>query len=139
MKVDMRLSAAFLCFMIALASAPAAAQAQSLVYRVDRATAVVDGPYLILRVKGAVRTGGWEHPRLVVRHGPGDRNDLEVHFMATPPSDASVVVQSVLPMNVSLKTRAPSKTVGAVKIVSETNTVTTQIIAKDHPQRTAQQ
>lgn len=137
MKINMRLSAAFLCFVIALASGPASAQAQALVLRVDQATAVLDGPNLIVHVKGAVRSGGWEHPRLVVRRGSGEKSDLEVQFLATPPGNSSAVVQSVLPMNVSLKTRAPRKSITAVKVVSETNTVTTQIIAKYPFQRTA--
>jgi len=131
----MRISAAILCFGIALASGPACAQ--SLVYRVDKATAVLDGRDLLVHVKGAARTGGWEHPHLVV-HGAADGKHLEIHFVATPPQDASAVVQSEVPVNVSLKTRAPGKGVSAVKVVSATNAVTARIVTKAPRQRTAQ-
>lgn len=131
----MRWSAAFL-FLIVLASG--AAPAQTLVYRVDQATAVADGRFLVVRVKGAAKTGGWEHPHLVMR-GTSGNGDLELHFVATPPEDTAAVVQQVVPVTVSLKTRAPHKSVAAVKVVSQTNTVTAQIITKKHYQRTAQQ
>jgi hypothetical protein len=133
----MRWSAAFLCFVIALASGPALAQ--TLVYRIDRATAVVDGRFLIVHVTGAAKTGGWERPRLVERRASGANGDLEFQFVATPPEDSSAVVQQVVPVNVSLKTRAPGKSVAAVKVVSQTNTVTAQITSKELRQRTAQQ
>ena len=128
----MRASAAILCFLIVLASGPAAAQA--LVYRVDQATAVKDGQYLVVHVKGAARSGGWENPRLVVRRS--SKKDIEVQFVATPPEDAEAVVQSLVPMSAGMKTRAPRKSVAAVKIVSETNSVTAQITNQKR-QRTA--
>ena len=131
----MRASAAILCFLIVLASGAAAAQ--TLVYRVDQATAVKDGQYLVVRVKGAVRSGGWENPRLVVRRSIGTKSDLEVKFVATPPEHVHAVVQSLVPMSASMKTRAPGKSVAAVRIVSETNSVTAQITTKKHLQRTA--
>ena len=128
----MRASAAILCFLIVLAPGPAAAQA--LVYRVDQATAVKDGQYLVVHVKGAARSGGWENPRLVVRRS--SKKDIEVQFVATPPEDAEAVVQSLVPMSAGMKTRAPRKSVAAVKIVSETNSVTAQITNQKR-QRTA--
>lgn len=128
----MRVSASVLCFLIALASGPATAQ--TLVYRVDQATAVLDGAYLVVRVKGAAKTGGWEHPRLVAHHRSA--GDLVFQFVATPPEDSAAVVQQVVPVRVSVRTRAPGKSVAAVRVVSQTNSVTAQIIAKR--QRTAQ-
>jgi len=130
----MRIRAAILCFAIALAAG--SASAQSLVWRVDQATAVSDGSTLLVRVKGAARTGGWEHPRLVLGR-TSESGDLELKFVATPPRNAAAVVQSLVPVNVSLKTRAPHKSVAAVKVVSRTNSVTAQIVAKR--QRTAQE
>jgi len=123
----MRVSAAILCFAISLASGPASAQ--SLVFRVDQATAVRDGARLLVHVKGAARTGGWEHPRLLIR-GVSGGSDLELHFVATPPQNSSAVVQSVVPVNVNLTTRAPARGVAAVKVVSATNSVTAKIVAK---------
>ncbi len=134
----MRASAALACFIgVLAAAAPAAAQNQTLVYRVDQATAVIDGNTILITAKGAVRTGGWEHPKLILRKSPHEPGDIEVHFMATPPQDSSVVIQSVVPVKVSMKTRKPRSGVAAVRVVSETNSVTAQVIAKSDRQRTA--
>ena len=130
----MRASAGILCFLIALASGPA--DAHMLVYRVDQASAVKDGQYLVVHVTGAVRSGGWENPRLVVSRNIGTKSDLEVKFVATPPEHVHAVVQSLVPMSASMKTRAPGKSVDAVKVVSETNSVTA-LIVNQRRQRTA--
>lgn len=127
----MRTGAAFLFVAIALVSGPAAAQ--SLLYRVDQATAVVDSGVLVVSVKGAARTGGWKHPQLVA--GRGASGNLELHFVAMPPQASAAVVQSIVPLKAQMKTRAPGKNVAAVKVVSETNTVTAQIVLRR--QRTA--
>jgi hypothetical protein len=124
----MRASAAFLCILSALAAVPASAQ--TLVYRVDQATAVIDGSHLVVTAKGAVRSGGWEHPRLVLRKGGHEPGDIEIDFTATPPENSSVVIQSLLPVNVTLRTRLPRSGVAAVKVVSQTNSVTAEIIPK---------
>jgi hypothetical protein len=132
----MRVSAALVCIIGILAAAPAAAQ--SLVYRVDQATAVIDGNHLIVTAKGAVRTGGWEHPRLILRKSNREPGDVDIQFMATPPDDRSAVIQSLVPVKVSLTTRLPRSGVAAVKVSSETNTITAKIISKlEHRQRTA--
>ena len=122
----MRASAVFV--LLILAAAPASAQ--TLVYRVDQATAVIDGNHLVVTAKGAVRTGGWERPRLIVRKAPHASGDIEVAFMATPPRDPATVVQSLLPVSVSMKTHLPKSGVAAVRVVAETNTVTAEIIPK---------
>lgn len=132
----MRASAALVCILGILAAVPAAAQ--TLVYRVDQATAVIDGNRLVVTAKGAVRTGGWEHPRLILRKSRTEPGDIDMQFVATPPGDRSVVIQSVVPVKVSLSTRLPRSGVAAIKVVSETNTVTAEIIPKyEHRQRTA--
>lgn len=132
----MRVSAALVCILGILAAAPAAAQ--TLVYRVDQATAVIDGNHLIVTAKGAVRTGGWEHPRLILRKSSHEPGDIEVLFVATPPEDRSVVIHSVVPVEVSLTTHLPRSGVAAVKVSSETNSVTAEIISKfERRQRTA--
>ena len=131
----MRASAALVCFMSVVAAAVPAV-AQSLVYRVDQATAVIDGNQLIVTAKGAVSSGGWEHPKLILRKSH-EAGDIEVQFVATPPEDRSVVIQSVVPMKVSLKTRLPKSGVAAIKVSSQTNSVTAEIIPKSDRQRTA--
>ena len=62
---------------------------------------------------------------------------MSVEFVATPPSDGKAVAQSIVPVSVKLKTRLPRYAVTEVKVVSETNTVTAQIVVK--PQKTAMQ
>lgn len=132
----MRASAALVCILGILAAVPAAAQ--TLVYRVDQATAVIDGNRLVVTAKGAVRTGGWEHPRLILRKSRTEPGDIDMLFVATPPEDRSVVIQSVVPVKVSLTTRLPRSGVAAIKVVSETNAVTAEIIPKyERRQRTA--
>jgi hypothetical protein len=101
-----------------------------LVYRVDQATAIIDGNHLIVTAKGAVRTGGWEHPRLILRKSRSEPGDVDIQFVATPPDDRSAVIQSLVPVKVSLTTRLPRSGVAAVKVSSETNTVTAKIISK---------
>lgn len=133
----MRASAALVCFLgVVTAAVPAAAQ--TLVYRVDQATAVIDGNQLVVTAKGAVRSGGWGHPKLILRKSRHELGDIEIQFVATPPEDRSVVIQSVVPVRVSLTTRLPRSGVAAVKVSSETNSVIAEIISKvERRQRTA--
>ena len=133
----MRASAA-LVLIVSVVAAAVPAAAQTLVYRVDQATAVIDGNHLIVTAKGAVRSGGWEHPKLILRKSRGEPGDVDIQFMATPPGDRSVVIQSVVPVKVSLTTRLPRSGIAAVKVSSETNSVTAEIIPKfERRQKTA--
>ncbi|MDE2184423.1 MAG: hypothetical protein KGJ78_15500 [Alphaproteobacteria bacterium] len=132
----MRAHAAIACLLISFTAASTASP--KLIYRVDEATAEIVGHHLMIVAKGAVRTGGWERPRLTLRDSPG----LEVHevtadFMATPPRNEAVVAQSVLPVTVRLRARLPRYAVTQVKVVSETNSVTAQIIVRQPAQKTA--
>lgn len=131
----MRASAALVCILGILSATPAGAE--TLVYRVDQATAVIDGNHLIVTAKGAVRTGGWGRPRLILRKRSREPGDIEIQFVATPPENSAVVIQSVVPVKVSLKAHLPRSGVAAVRVISETNSVTAQIIAKSDRQRTA--
>jgi hypothetical protein len=134
----MRVRAALLFILIAFAASAAAAPVKP-VYRVDEATAVIASHHLVITAKGAARSGGWTHPRLIVRKGsPPEANQLEVWFMATPPPSNAVVIQATVPMKVKLKTRLPPYGVAEVKVVSETNTMTAEIIPARRRQKTAQ-
>jgi len=129
----MRVSAAFVFFLFAVM---ASASAQTLVYRVDQATAVIDGGSLVVTAKGAVRSGGWDRAKLIVRKS--DEPDvLHVDFVATPPEDKSAVVQSILPISGKLRMRMPSSDVATIKVVSETNSVTARIVPKKPKQKVA--
>ncbi len=131
----MRASAALVCILSAVTAVPATAQ--TLVYRVDQATAVIDGAHLVVTAKGAVRTGGWVHPKLILHKNKSEPGDIEVEFMATPPADGSAVIQSLVPVKVSLKTRLPRSGVAAVSVMAQSNSVTAEIIPKYEKTRTA--
>jgi hypothetical protein len=134
----MRVGAVILCFLISFAAAAAAPSVR--VYRVDEATAKISGHQLVIVAKGAVRTGGWEKPKLVV-HEPSasEAHQMSVEFVATPPRNGKAVAQSIVPVSVTLKTRLPRYAVTDVKIVSETNTVTARIVFRQRPIKTAMQ
>ena len=65
----MRSRAPLICFFAIICAASAAAAPAKPVYRVDGATATIKHHRLIVRARGAVRTGGWATPRLRVREG----------------------------------------------------------------------
>jgi hypothetical protein len=125
---------AFFLFLIALAATPAGAE--SLIYRVDSATAVISGKQMIVTAKGAVKTGGWEHPRLVVKKSRG-RGDIEIDFVADPPNHTATVIQALMPVRVRFATRLPKSGVAAVRVNAASNTVTAQIITQESGKKTA--
>ena len=119
----MRAGAVSMFFLMAVT---AGASAQTLVYRVDHATAVIQDGLVAVQAKGAVRSGGWERPRLIVRKtAPGE---IRLEFVATPPRNKAAVVQTILPINGKLNIRLSSGSVATIKIVSETNSVTARIV-----------
>jgi hypothetical protein len=132
----MRVGAISLFFAIALAAAPASAQ--PLVYRVDQVTATSEGGTLTVKAMGAVRSGGWKHARLVLRNAAAaDGGDIEIDFVATPPSNKKAVIQSIVPKSVRLKLRLPRSTAPSVRVNGETNSVTVPVSVKPALQRTA--
>jgi len=132
----MRVSAALFCLLIAVAAGASAAT--KLVYRVDEAIARVNGQHITIFVRGAVRSGGWEKPRLIIRRAPSaEGRDMEIAFVATPPSRLSTVVQTIVPMNVRLRMRLPPDGLATLTIVSETNSVVAEIVPKKAVQKTA--
>lgn len=121
--------------MVLAAAAPAAAE--SSIYRVDSATAVISGKRLIVTARGAVRSGGWEKPRLVLQKPEKARGELEFDFVATPPDDSAVVVHALMPVTVRITTRLPRSGMAAVRVNAETNTVIAQIISRTDRAHTA--
>jgi hypothetical protein len=130
----MRFGAATLFIALALAAVPACAG--TLVYRVDHVSAKAAGARLLIVAKGAVRSGGWEHPRLILRKSARDDGGVEIDFVATPPADTHAVAHSVVPMNVSLKLSLPRGT-RTIKVIAETNSYTLPLAGKQEPERTA--
>jgi hypothetical protein len=129
----MRACAIFV-FLAILAATPAAAE--SLIYRVDSATAVISEKRMIVTARGAVKTGGWEHPRLIVKKSRG-RGDIEIDFVADPPESSATVIQALMPVRVRLVTRLPKSDIAAVRVNASSNTVTAQIIPKNDTGRQA--
>jgi hypothetical protein len=125
---------AILAFLVVFAATPASAE--SLIYRVDSATAVISGKHMIVTAKGAVKTGGWEKPHLIVKKSR-EAGDLDFEFVADPPEDSATVVQALMPVSVRYTTRLPKDDIAAVRVTAATNTVTAQIIPKTGPARPA--
>lgn len=112
---------------IALAS-PAVADATRLVYRVDNATAVVVNRRLVISANGAVRSGGWDRPRLLVLEPSApEAKTLEIQFVARPPAPGEVVVQQTLPIAVRKVAHLPNYGTVRIKIIAETNSLTVSI------------
>ena len=124
----MRARAAFVFFLIALATGVAVAAPAKLVYRIDRVTGTIAHDSLVIVARGAVSTGGWKRPTLRAHEGSArDTTTLEVEFVATPPRHRAAVAHAILPVSARLATRLPHAGVVQVKIVSQTNSVTVPI------------
>jgi hypothetical protein len=108
------------------ATAAKAPQTQ-LVYRIDRVTATIVHRRLIIEVSGAVPTGGWQHARLRAKPAPPEARFMVVEFIANPPPPKHVVIQALLPVKAKLELGLPHYAITAVKVVSRTNEVMTQI------------
>lgn len=116
-----------LCLAITCDMRASGASRSRLVYRIDRVSAVVVDKKLVVEVSGAVRSGGWHHPRLRAKASPPEASVLEMEFYADPPPPKRVVIQELLPIATELKTGLPKYGTVAVSVSSETNEITTQI------------
>jgi hypothetical protein len=106
----------------------AAADPIRLVYRVDSASAQVQGGRLVITANGAVRSGGWDKPRLLVLEPSApEATTLEAQFVARPPAPKEVVVQSLLPVTARKVAKLPHYATTKVKIIAETNSLIVQI------------
>ena len=124
----MRGRAAFVFFLIALATGVAAAAPAKLVYRIDRATATVAHNRLVIVARGAVSTGGWLKPLLRSHEASASEvATLVVEFLATPPRHRAAVAHAILPVSARLAAPLPRYAIAQVKIVSQTNSVTVPI------------
>jgi hypothetical protein len=125
----MRLRAAFVLFLIAMATGVTVAAPAKLVYRIDRATATVAHNRLVISARGAVSTGGWMRPLLRLREASaGEMATLEAEFVATPPGHRAAVAHAILPVSARLAAPLPHTGAVRVKIVSQTNSVMVPIM-----------
>src|SRR6185503_5711949 len=74
------------------------------VYKVDSVSASVPKGTnkLVVNASGAVRTGGWEKPRLKVKEVSAPDDTMIIVFVALPPPPKSTVVQAVLPVQATV-------------------------------------
>jgi hypothetical protein len=110
-------------------SATSGVVAAQPVYKVDSVSAsVVKGSnQLVIQAKGAVRSGGWENPRLKVKAFSAPDDAMIIVFVALPPPPKSVVVQAILPVQARVTVPVPSRKIISVRVAGETNSVSAKI------------
>lgn len=99
-----------------------------LIYRVDSASAVIVGKHLVITANGAVESGGWSKPELLIQKpSASEAKTLKTKFVAKPPTSPESVVQGLLPIHV--RKIAPLPRYGAieVEITTATNSLMVQI------------
>jgi hypothetical protein len=122
-----RIASAVAALLVAGVSAASAGSAAAPVYKIDSVTAVQKPHELVIEAKGAVRTGGWEKPKLRVEQWP-DTNTMVVVFVAIPPPPQKMVVQAILPVHAKLTVPLKENAeVTEVRVAGETNSITTKI------------
>ena len=110
-----------------LLSHPALAKS-ALIYRVDSASAVIVRNHLVISANGAVDSGGWSKPQLLIQKpSASEAKAVKVKFIAKPPQSRRGVVKALLPIHV--RKIAPLPRYGAieVEITAATNSVVVQI------------
>ena len=106
----------------------AAADASRRVWRVDSASAIVAGGHLVISANGAVKSGGWDRPKLLVLEPSAqEARMLKVQFVARPPAPSEVVVQQLLPIAARKAVRLPGAATTKVEIVAETNSLIVEV------------
>jgi hypothetical protein len=100
----------------------------ALIYRVDSASATIVRHHLVISANGAVSSGGWSKPELVIRQpSVPEAKRIEIKFVARPPASRDAVVQALLPISVRKVTSLPRYGIKEVKITAATNSVTVPI------------
>ncbi len=89
--------------------------APRLIYRVDSASAVIVGNHLVITANGAVDSGGWSKPELLIQKpSASEAKALKTKFVAKPPASRDAVVQALLPIHV--RKVAPLPRYGAIEV-----------------------
>lgn len=110
-------------------SATSGVVAAQPVYKVDSVSASVPKGTnkLVVNATGAVRSGGWEKPRLKVKEVSAPDDTMIIVFVALPPPPKSMVVQAVLPVQATVTVPMPNHKITTVKVATETNSVVAKI------------
>jgi len=99
-----------------------------LIYRVDSASAVIVHNHLVITANGAVESGGWSKPELLIlKPSASEAKALRTKFVAKPPSSPDSVVQALLPIHVRKITALPRYGAIEVEVTSATNSLMVQI------------
>jgi hypothetical protein len=114
-----------LALLLLAATSVAAHATEKQVYRLDSVTAVAVKGGIQIQAKGAVRSGGWSHPRLKITHI--DAHTVIVEFLAQPPASGTVVIQGLLPVSAQVTVKAGSG-VTSVRVEADANDVTAQVL-----------
>jgi hypothetical protein len=119
---------------LALAAAAAillshqALAAPKLIYRVDSASAVIVGNHLVITANGAVDSGGWSKPELLIQKpSASEAKAMKTKFVAKPPASREAVVQALLPIHVRKVAPLPRYGAIEVEITAATNSLIVQI------------
>lgn len=109
----------------------AAKPRDSLIYKVDSASARVTGRKLVVHAGGAVSTGGWTNPRLhaLPQRAP-ETDTLTIEFRAMPPAPDAAVIQALLPVSATATFPLPRYATTKVKIVTQTGGIVVPIQTK---------
>jgi hypothetical protein len=99
-----------------------------LIYRVDSASAVIVGNHLVISANGAVDSGGWSKPELLIQKpSASEAKALKTKFVAKPPASHETVVQALLPIHVRKVAPLPRYGAIEVEVTATTNSLIVQI------------
>ncbi len=100
----------------------------ALIYRVDSASATIVRHHLVISASGAVDSGGWSKPALLIRQvSAPEATTIKIEFVARPPASRDAVVRALLPVSVHKTLSLPRYGAKDVKISAATNSVTVPI------------
>jgi hypothetical protein len=124
----MRAVAPFLAVAAAILLSPRAMADTALIYRVDSASATIVQHHLVISANGAVSSGGWSKPELVIKQPSApEARTIKIKFVARPPAPHEAVVRALLPISVRKTLSLPRYGAKEVKITTATNSVTVPI------------
>jgi hypothetical protein len=124
----MRAAAPFFAAAAAILLSHRAMADTALIYRVDSASATIVRHHLVISASGAVSSGGWSKPELVIRQASApEAKTIKARFVARPPASRDAVVQALLPISVRKTLSLPRYGARDVKITAKTNSVTVPI------------
>ena len=120
------------CFPLAIiavlalpAGAAPVAPPMQLIAHIDSVIATMDSGNVLIQARGAVNSGGWRQRRL--RPLKGDAHTFVMEFVATPPASTRTVIEGLLPIHAAATLRM-RRGVVAVRVVSDSNEITTEIL-----------